>query len=135
MSYFCQFCDKEIFFADSIVYVREYITCGSSPCKSKAINAAEDLLKDFAQREDKTAKLLIFKSATPEDVSTWRIVPIQDYPDYFGEDDVMHALMEGCVVGVIPEGGDEEKGPDMYYCARNTEEVLKHMKSNVNDNS
>lgn len=124
MSYFCQFCDKEIVFEGNIVYKKGYITCGNELCLSKADKMAEDIQKEC---EVKTAKLLIFKSSTPEDSSTWRIVAKKDYPNFIRDEEVLRGLLEGYVIGLQSK---DDTVPEMYYCARNAAQVLQQIKEN-----
>jgi hypothetical protein len=121
MSYFCQFCDKEMLFEGSIVYEQGYITCGGASCTSKAGKEYKALEEEYSV---KTAKLLIFKSPTPEDNDTWRIVPKDEYPDFIRDTEVLKGLFEGYVIGLQK---DEDTPAEMFYCARNTVEVLKQL--------
>ncbi len=121
MSYFCQFCDKELMFEQSIVYQNEYITCGNASCIAKAKQTSSDIAHEYAM---KTAKLLIFKSSTPNDSSTWRIVPKKEYPEFIREEEVLRGLFDGYVISMLPK---DETQPEVFYCARNTEEVLRQI--------
>jgi hypothetical protein len=121
MSYFCQFCDKEMLIAASIVYQDEYITCGAEPCVLKARQTCKDIAHEQAM---KTAKLLIFKTTTPDDESTWRIVHRRDLPEFIKEDEVLKGLFEGYVISLENENDDE---PAVHYCARKADDVLRQI--------
>jgi hypothetical protein len=121
MSYFCQFCDKEMLLEESIVYAHDYITCGNTACVVKATRTAKELAKEAAI---KTVSLLVFKSETPEDESTWRVVKPEDYPDSF-DDEVMKALLEGFVVEIRPLAAEAQV--PMFYCGRKTSQVLRQL--------
>jgi len=123
MSYFCQFCDKEMRLEQSVVYEKDYITCGNHVCVTKARKTAADIAEE---RTLKTAKLLIFKSTTPEDSDTWRVVPKDQYPSFFNDKEVLQGLFEGCVVSVQPR---DESEAEVFYCARHADEVLRQLQS------
>lgn len=121
MSYFCQFCDKEMVLEASAVHEEGYITCGKAQCISQARSTAESLRKE---RELKTVRLLIFKSKTPEDTDTWRVVPKDQYPEFITDREVAKGLFEGYVIGMqTADGGD----PEMFYCARKADDVLRQI--------
>ena len=124
MSYFCQFCDKEMLFEQSIVYQDDYITCGAESCVNKAHQTCKDIAHEKAM---KTAKLLIFKTPTPNDESTWRVVHKDNLPEFMKEEEVLKGLFEGYVVSLKP--ADDE--PEMFYCARKSDEVLRQISKDV----
>lgn len=121
MSYFCQFCDKEMVLEQSVVYKEGYITCGNVVCTKRASDTSEAIRKES---EIKTSSLLIFKSPTPEDPDTWRIVSKDQYPTFLKDPEVLRGLFEGYVIGLQP---DEDTPAEMFYCARNTGEVLSQV--------
>ena len=121
MSYFCQFCDKEMRFEKSVVYEKDYITCGASACTSKASETSEAIALEAST---KGVNILIFKSTNPDDPSLWRIVAKEDYPALLWEEAVLEELMDGGVVGLVPP---DAKEPDWYFCARHAEQVMKQM--------
>lgn len=121
MPYFCQFCDKEMALEQSVVYEKDYITCGSAACIAKAGKTSSDIAGESVI---KTTKILIFKSPTPEDSATWRIISKKDYPDFLYDEEVLRSLVEGYVIGLQ---SDENTQPEMFYCARNTEQVLRQL--------
>jgi hypothetical protein len=123
MSYFCQFCDKEMLLEQSIVYEKDYITCGNHVCTQKARKTASDLTTEASI---KTTKLLIFKTTTPEECSTWRVVPKDQYPSFFNDKEVLRGLFDGCVVSLQPA---DESEAEVFYCARHVDEVLRQLQS------
>lgn len=121
MSYFCQFCDKEMVLKESIVYKKDYITCGAEACTMQASSTADAIADECSL---KAINVLIFQSPTPEEIPTWRVVAKEDYPEFIKDEDVLEALMDGAVVGKM---GDNKERPTMYYCARHTDEVVRQI--------
>lgn len=122
MSYWCQFCDKEMKLHASVVYELEYITCGASECMNKARTNAVAIANE---ENMKKLDIIVFSSLTPEDTDSWRMVDVEKYPEFITEcpEIVEQMLDEGHVVNVeAPEGCKE---PEVFYCIKYKKDVLK----------
>ena len=112
MSNFCQFCDKELIFKESVVYEQGYITCGGLACTARAKVVSKEF-EDAPVKQDtiKKANVLIFSSSDPEDVSSWRLVP-QNIKNV----GVMAKLVDGYVVN--------EENSGNFYCAKLKKDIV-----------
>lgn len=120
MSNWCQFCDKEMRLEESVVYIREYITCGHSNCIRKAKETANAIFEEQNQKEE---EIVIFKTMTPKDDKSWRVVPINEHPEFLSEASVMTLLMEGQIANIYHPNSLKE----VYYCARKKIDVINYM--------
>ena len=125
MSYFCQFCDKEMNLVESVVYEQHYITCGNDGCKQKARDVAEEIRKE---KKIKRFDVILFSSKTPENPASWRVVAIEDYPDFIiHTPEVMERMLEGDIVNTYHCNATKE----VYYCAKLTKDVQKDVANKV----
>ncbi|PHS09400.1 MAG: hypothetical protein COA78_12120 [Blastopirellula sp.] len=100
MSQHCQFCDKEIFLTESIVYIKEYITCGRLPC----IKKAKDNDRYYAAEKKEAAKtlvsLIVFHTKTPEQYNTWVPIKPDKHPEFLKDQNVLYRLLLGDVINL-----------------------------------
>jgi len=121
MSNWCQFCDKEMRLEESIVYIQEYITCGHSNCERKAKEMAKAIYEEQNRKEE---EIVIFKTMTPKDDKSWRVVPVDEHPEFLSEPFVMTLLIEGQIANIYHPNSLKE----VYYCARKKLDVINNIK-------
>ncbi len=100
MSYFCQFCDKEMMLTESVVHIKEYITCGRLPCVKKA--KAND--RYYAPTPEESDQILVsvvlFSTKTPEDYDSWLPLKPDKHPTFLKDQAVLSRLLNGDVVNL-----------------------------------
>lgn len=133
MPYYCQFCDKEMVFAQSIKYVQEYITCGAQGCADKATEMAAMPDKPFKLEDNKpkeeSSNVIFFSTKTPEDDASWKVVKPQHIPEALKEHEVLKELIEGSICSVNPPKRKEKrkkrsKQKEVFYRVKTVENVL-----------
>jgi len=117
MSYFCQFCDKEMVLKESVVFCKEYITCGAVDCTQKACRVHKEL--DVGKDLD-FENIVVFESRNPRDDESWRIVDKDHVPKFLRDSVVMAAMIDGEIVNKQKRN---KKSIVTYYCARLVSEV------------
>jgi len=136
-SSFCQFCDKEMSFKESIVFVNDYVTCGAGKCKQKAQKAhnailTDAVIKDKEQRAKESKEtqggmvpelVVVFRTQTPEDKDSWRITKPEDHPYFMRDPDVMQRMVEE---GMAATDSDN---PGLWYLAKALSEVSNAVES------
>lgn len=122
MSYWCQFCDKEMNFHDSVVYEKEYITCGADSCKEKARDVAQEITKEKSMKK---MDVILFSSKDPTDPASWRAVEVENYPDFIvhGPEIMEQMVKDGTIVNKYHCNASKE----IYYCAKLTKDVRKEI--------
>ncbi|PCJ39135.1 MAG: hypothetical protein COA71_14560 [SAR86 cluster bacterium] len=115
MSHFCQFCDKEMVLAQSIVYVRDYITCGAAKCAKKAKKVSIEIYKEQNSIMGQV-DLLVFRSKNPEDEDSWGLVEPKDQPAFLKNSSIVDTMLLECVLG-------RRKNDDYFYLIRKKSEV------------
>ena len=132
--WYCQFCDKEMLFRQSVVEVNEYITCGAGKCKQKAAKAYDALvtdmvIKDRDQRVKESEKtgglepalITVFTTTTPLVADSWKMVPIEDHPDSLRDPDVLAKMLnEGMQI-------QDTDYPGQWFHVMRTEDVREAM--------
>lgn len=116
MSYWCQFCDKEMRLQESIVEVNHYITCGGASCEAKAKETAEAIYQEELAKS-RQFDVILFSTKTPEDDESWRGVEEDDYPMYINDPEIMAKMLEGCSIYIEDE--------DLHYAAMKTQDYIK----------
>ncbi len=119
----CQFCDKELF---KVVEVMDYITCGFTACKRKAIKSS----KAISQAQDTPVKkvegiapvlIIVFSTKTPLVENSWLPVAPCDHPEELRDPDVLAKMLdEGVQVQVTGQ-------PDTWYQVERTEDVREKL--------
>ena len=122
-SQFCQFCDKELLFAFSVVSISGYITCGAEPCVAKAIRNTKHY--DKLQREKEQppiieSEIILFSTKNPHSPGSWRIVPPEDHPDFMDDLEVVAGLLDGLIANIL-----KPNQKDMLYYRAETVKVIK----------
>lgn len=117
MSSNCQFCDKEMFLTESIVYIKEYITCGRLPCVKKAKDNHRYYAAEQEQAAQTLVSLIVFHTKTPELYDTWVPIKPDKHPDFLKEQNVLFRLLCGDVVNL--------KDDENCYRALPTEDVKR----------
>lgn len=121
MSHYCQFCDKEMKLEESVVYVKQYVTCGATSCYMRAKRVAKDFQIERERIEAiKEVPIIVYTSKTPEDLDSWTIIGKEDHPEYLSSIKIMSRLIDGYVV--TAEGSGDS------YCARLKSETEKYFK-------
>jgi len=117
MTQWCQFCDKEMVLAGSVVHVRDYITCGSAKCAKKAKKMSIEIYKDM-NKSTGPVDLLVFATQTPDVLDSWYLIQNKkDRPAFMSDPAVIDAML---MEGVIAEDSD---APGTYYMIRKREEI------------
>lgn len=125
MSYFCQFCDKEMRFEQSVVYQHDYVTCGKGKCLKQANTAHRELYSEEVAKQEQAKQsarmVVVFRSETPEDDESWRSIPREEHPEFLQDEDVMSKLL---IRGVRASDSDN---PDVWYQVMYADEVQAAM--------
>ncbi len=117
MSYFCQFCDKELKLEPYVVYIKSYITCGSVACTAKAEQVSDELLDEY-RAKTKEDNVIIFSTKTPDIEDSWQIVAANSHPEFLANHDIVAEMLEGKLYR------DKTKTlKEMYYCAMLTKDI------------
>ena len=131
MSQWCQFCDKEMHFKESVVHVQDYVTCGSGKCRKKAEQAALNLWNEDqaekaakAELERKTsaqtpALVAVFRTQTPAIDTSWEIVPPENHPEFLKDPEVLGRMLSE---GIQAQDSDD---PDWWYHVMETDTVVE----------
>jgi hypothetical protein len=114
----------------SVVYAEGYITCGSDKCVAAAEALVQAILNEDPTRAT-DGKFVIFSTMTPKDEDSWRIVPVEDHPDFLKDEAVMTKLFEGEMANVFHPNHLKE----IYYCAMSLEKVEADIKEPSDERS
>ena len=122
----CQFCDKPLLLGAE-VKVLEYTTCGSRACKAKAIknhHACNGKILD-------KARLIVHRTATPEDCKSWEVLKREDYPELLilalsNYDLLAQTLQPGFVFTLTQDH-------PYVYTVDKQKDVAKHIVNNIRE--
>ena len=118
MSYYCQFCDKELKLEAYVVYVKNYITCGSKACEDKANTVNDGILEDY-KAKTKEDDVLIFSTKTPDKAESWQIVATEAHPKFLENQDTVAEMLAGNLFQHKPKTKKE-----MWYCAVLAKDII-----------
>jgi hypothetical protein len=122
-TWWCQFCDKEMVFRQSVVEVSGYTTCGQAKCQRKANTAASDYVREQQKKERAASAnvehFTIFRTETPDDADSWDFCPTEEHPAFLKDiDDCAKAYESGVV-------RDDEDDDNWWYYLIPADEVIE----------